>query len=85
MIIESALKSLPPAVFLNCNNLAKLSIFGDVKSLGQAIIGCPVEELHYNGTKEQWKTYNENGAITRFIGIDSTVVYCTDGIIKIEE
>lgn len=80
--IPDGIKRIIGATFLSCGNLAVVRIPDSVISIGnKAFEECSrLVEIHYNGTKEQWKAIDKGKDWKKHVG--SLKVHCTNGDIK---
>jgi hypothetical protein len=80
--LPNSLESMGNYSIYNCSSLKTLWLSKGLKSMETySIDTCPIENLYFKGTMEEWN--NVNKEYNCFYHISASVVHCTDGDVAI--
>ncbi|MCM1306522.1 MAG: leucine-rich repeat domain-containing protein [Bacteroides sp.] len=82
--IPNGVNTIEASAFNGRTGLASITIPKSVKNIGACAFGnyFGILNIHYNGTKKQWKSINKNEKWAKDLGYNSSsviIVHCTNG------
>lgn len=83
VVIPESVTKIGYSAFSNCTLLAYVNIIGSLTEIENYAFGScsSLKEIHYGGTKEQWKAVKKEPEWND--GVPAKCVVCTDGTVKL--